>query len=211
MLTTFGSGPVRRRWLILAAGIAAVVGWSVPISGTIAYAASGNGVPQWAATIRPSATASTQALLGVAAVSARNVWAVGTLIVHWNGRKWSVVAGAKTRKCHAELQGISAASSSEIWAVGVCVNAQNQTKPIIERWNGRHWVLQASPRVGTAGISELFAVKAISASDAWAVGQSKSGSSFRTLIEHWNGHAWKVVASIGPGPHGTTLQGVTAV
>jgi hypothetical protein len=39
---------------------------------------------------------------------------------------------------------------------------------------------------------ELMAVAADSARDAWAVGATSSGL---TLIEHWNGHAWKQVSS----------------
>jgi hypothetical protein len=35
-------------------------------------------------------------LASVAALSKGYAWAVGSLIEHWNGRKWSVVPGAKT-------------------------------------------------------------------------------------------------------------------
>jgi hypothetical protein len=46
----------------------------------------------------------------------------------------------------------------------------------------------------------------------WAVGQSSSadGSQIQTLVEHWNGHAWKVVGSPSPTSQ-TWLNAVTVV
>lgn len=48
------------------------------------------------------------------------------------------------------------------------------------------WNTVASPPVGSEG--NLTAVTALSATDAWAVGQYEGPDSLqRTLIEHWNG------------------------
>ncbi len=74
------------------------------------------------------------------------------------------------------------------------------------------WQVVPSPSPGPA---ELAAVAATSATDAWAVGNRLTpGGSYRTLIEHWNGNAWKVVPS--PNPAGgtsptDTLGGVVAL
>jgi hypothetical protein len=66
-------------------------------------------------------------LADIAAVSSRNVWAVGPssytpgeerpLLAHWNGASWRVqhLAAGRPRRT---LMGISALSASEIWAVG---------------------------------------------------------------------------------------------
>ena len=35
--------------------------------------------------------------------------------------------------------------------------------------------------------------------DAWAVGYYFNGMSNQTLVEHWNGKAWKVQPSLNPG------------
>ena len=48
---------------------------------------------------------------------------------------------------------------------------------------------------------------AISASNAWAVGYTRN--SYRTLIERWNGTAWKQVPSRTPGQL-SQLVGVAA-
>jgi hypothetical protein len=55
-------------------------------------------------------------------------------------------------------------------------------------------------------------VVALSPSDAWAVGdQSKTRTSAaRTLLEHWNGTSWKVVASPNPRAGLNTLFAVDA-
>src|SRR5260221_14769996 len=51
----------------------------------------------------------------------------------------------------------------------------------------------------------LTGVAVVSACDAWAVGYDSS----KTLIEHWNGSAWIVVASPHPGSF-SVLYGVQA-
>jgi hypothetical protein len=54
---------------------------------------------------------------------------------------------------------------------------------------------------------ELFGVAATSARNAWAVGQVTTSG--KTVILHWNGHAWKRVASPTP-KGGGALYGVAA-
>jgi hypothetical protein len=58
----------------------------------------------------------------VAAVSRRNVWAVGgwsrPLIVHWDGRRWTNATPAPLRRRKASLEAISAVSARNIWAAG---------------------------------------------------------------------------------------------
>ncbi len=55
---------------------------------------------------------------------------------------------------------------------------------------------------GTSG-SQFTAVSAVSSTDVWAVGiQDTAGpaTGLRTLIEHWDGKAWSVVASPNVDP-----------
>jgi hypothetical protein len=68
----------------------------------------------------------------------------------------------------------------------------------------------ASPSpAGPAQLDGLHGVSAVSASNAWAVGSYVSGGVKRTLIEHWNGRAWKQVLSKNPGSS-NLLAGVAA-
>jgi hypothetical protein len=74
------------------------------------------------------------------------------------------------------------------------------------------WQVVPSPGPGQSG---LHSVSAVSATDAWAVGDYLNDSGhYRTLTEHWNGHTWQVVPS--PNPAGgasptDTLAGVVAL
>jgi hypothetical protein len=65
---------------------------------------------------------------------------------------------------------------------------------------------------GTIPFAQLYGVAATSASNAWAVGNQPGDPAAQTLIEHWDGTAWCVVAS--PSPSGSSepsgLQSVAA-
>jgi hypothetical protein len=185
-----------------AAAAAVVVGLVLAAPGLPALAA----VP---VTATPRAVAG-EMLLSVAAVSKSDAWAVGSVIEHWNGRKWSLVPGARTPKCAVYLEGVAARSASSAWAVGYCGTARSH-RPIIERWNGRRWSVQSSPGTAASLVSELNSVTVTSGSSAWAVGEYTSKGKIIPLIERWNGRAWKIQASPDPSPQGAELIGVTAL
>ncbi len=84
----------------------------------------------WAreASPNPGGSTSGDVLEGVAATSGSNVWAVGNytnasdtiqnvLILHWNGRKWTMTNGPRPGT-HNELFAVGANASSDVWAVG---------------------------------------------------------------------------------------------
>lgn len=58
--------------------------------------------------------------------------------------------------------------------------------------------------------SELHDVRALGASDAWAVGSYVLGSLEAPLIEHWDGATWAVVAAPTAGSDGAQLLAVAA-
>src|SRR5262249_58077463 len=96
------------------------------------------------------------------------------------------------------LEAVAAVSPSSAWAVGGYSNGSEQ-KTLIEHFNGRSWKQVPSPSPGGTHDSYLFGVTALSSSNAWAVGGYVLGTTEQTLIEHWNGRAWKRVASPNPG------------
>jgi len=155
-------------------------------------------------------TAASAQLESVAAVSTSDAWAVGSVIEHWNGRKWSVVPGASTGNCAVFLNGVAAQSASSAWAVGYC-GTSGAHRPIIEHWNGHQWSVQPSPVTPASSVSQLNSVTATSGSNAWAVGEYQSNGQTIPLIERWNGQAWKIQASPDPSPQGAELAGVTAL
>jgi hypothetical protein len=161
-------------------------------------------------------------LRGVAGISPTDVWAVGeysfegagrhiigyTLVEHWDGSAWSIVA-SPTNGNYSTLTAVSALAANDVWAVGysdtsgIYLNLQ----PIIEHWDGTSWSLVPNPDLGT-NFNFLYGVAAISANDVWAVGQQPgTDGTPRPLIEHWDGSTWSVV----PGPSIETLSGLNAV
>jgi len=119
-----------------------------------------------------------------------------TLIEHWNGSAWKIVASANFAPSGNTLAAISVVSASDMWAVGTTTSASSASgyQPLIEHWNGTQWSISSSPAVA----GRLASVAAIAANDAWAVGSYVGPHGIATLAEHWNGTKWSVVSSPSP-------------
>jgi hypothetical protein len=162
-------------------------------------------------------------LNGVSALSGSDAWAVGsyqsatgsqrTLILHWNGTGWARVASPDPGgRDDSYLSAVSALSPDNAWAAGYDITGSGQ-QSLILHWNGARWTQVPSPGPPGGAVSGLSAV---SPSDAWAVGSYVTNTSGtlvdKTLVLHWNGTAWAVVASPDPGgTAGTALLGVSAL
>ena len=175
---------------------------------------------RWAIVPSPSpGTFGLNALYGVAANSANDVWAVGsftntgeyaqTLIVHWDGTSWRVIPSANVPGSNNELYGVVALGPNDVWAVGYSGNAAFGFFTLVEHWNGSTWSIVSSP--SPLGDDIFRAVSGTGASDIWAVGRSRNSFTFRTspLIEYWNGNSWSQV--LGAGGEDSALYGVTAI
>lgn len=136
---------------------------------------------------------------GVAAISSTNAWAVGsynagteaapsfrTLVLHWNGTRWSAVASPNRGQSNL-YGGVSGTAANNIWAVG-----RGGRSTLVEHWNGSRWTIVSSPN--GSGTNELYGVSALSATRAFAVGaRTISSTSTRTLVLRWNGTAWRLM------------------
>jgi hypothetical protein len=169
-----------------------------------------------------SAASSAGLLNAVAAVSARNVWAVGcsggcngpdSLILHWNGKKWAKVASPDPGAGLDELTGVSAVSANNVWAVGYACDTAGcgAFKTLIVHWNGKKWSTVTSPDPG-AVFNFLYGVTAVSATDVWAAGTEVPAGSelFKSVVLHWNGKTWSRVHSPTASGKSTTLYGISA-
>jgi hypothetical protein len=121
-------------------------------------------------------------LNAVASPSSSEAWAVGDkgLIEHWNGRRWR----QKHANTSENLYGISMASSRNGWAVG---------RNVILHWDGESWKVVPYPRDPWGGGDTIRAVKVVSATNVYAVGQNDTDPS--PLILHYNGTKWKRLTS----------------
>jgi hypothetical protein len=110
------------------------------------------------------------------------------------------------------LTGVTATSSSNAWAAGF-YSTSTSPQALIEHWNGSAWCTVASPDPGGSGeTNRLQGVTAVSSSNAWAAGYFGTATRSHTLIEHWNGTAWKQQASPDPTgfSRGSLLSAVAA-
>lgn len=174
----------------------------------------------WSVIQGPMPPSNPSLLYAVAAVSANDIWAVGsylsgkyqqTLTEHWNGSTWSIITSPNVGQYTNVLHGISAVASNDVWAVGYRYDKTGNIFTLIEHWNGTSWSISSPPKHGNTS-GDLLSVAAIATNDIWAVGDFPNSIQQETLTEHWNGSRWNVVTS--PNPSGSlrsVLNGVTAI
>jgi hypothetical protein len=213
--------PIRRlAWAVAASSITATAVAAATTAGAPAAAFVAAGVAPCAAWTGgdqppdPGGTGHNNTLSGVAVLSPCNAWAVGsfdpeqTLIVHWDGASWTQVPSPDPGIA-TTLSGVSAVSASDVWAVGQYYNA-GAFHTLIVHWDGTSWTQVPSPDAPGSTQDKLLAVRATSATSAWAVGSYYNGSNvFETLILHWDGTTWTQVASPDPA-QSSELTGVAA-
>ena len=181
-----------RRWV----SVTALAGASVLIA-SAASAATG-----WTVVTVPQ-TGNNTILLGAAARTSTDAWAVGEQFAaagqvppppvsyHWNGSAWSIVA-TPVLGVSSALLGVSASTATDAWAVGFSILGRHDDGTLIEHWNGTAWSVNSS-LVVKGFVAELTGVADLSPTDAWAVGEGNG-----PLLEHWNGSAWSSVTIPDP-------------
>ncbi len=175
----------------------------------------------------PGGTASS-AISGLSAVtctSPRNCWAVGDYSVlrprrvgrnqalHWNGRRWSLVATPQlgsAKNVSNDLSSLSCTGADNCWAVGDYGGqfANGVDLSQILHWNGTKWSAVATPQpdgTGRGADNTLTAVSCTSAGNCWAAGYYGSlgaaTGAGRNQTVHWNGKKWALMPT--PDPIGT--------
>ena len=166
----------------------------------------------WSVVPAPNVGVSGDYLEGVAAVSADDVWAVGTsstfgeaqaIILHWDGSNWSVVP-SPTFPGGSALFAVAAVAADNVWAVGGrVVGAPGPTGGTLTlNWDGSTWNTVPSPNPpNQAEDNHLRALAVISADDIWAIGSNDVPGNFKhAMTLRWNGTDWRLVRN----PHGGT-------
>jgi hypothetical protein len=174
----------------------------------------------WTVVASPNVGTGANELLGISAVSANDVWAVGystngtaqqALIELWNGTSWKVVPSPTPSGSNGSVLGaVKALSAKDVWAVGEYLNSSNVDQTLTEHWNGTSWSIVTSPNMGTS-TNLLNGVTAVASNDVWAVGEFFNNGIYQTLTEQWNGTSWSIVASANAGTANNFLDCVAAV
>jgi len=187
---------------------------------------------QWSVFQGPAFAPQSEPLLNaITAVSANDIWAVGSLLnhdlqvlnflfEHWDGTSWTATA---IESGDAFLLGASADASDDAWAVGFAGPENATSRTLVLHWDGASWKKVPSPSAGS-GANQLNGVAALAPNDVWAVGFSTATPKpppgqdrvpTATLIEHYDGTSWSVVPSPNIGPNSqyqsNGLLGITAV
>lgn len=158
-------------------------------------------------------------LSAVVAVSADDVWAAGdaqvtmgthhasqTLVLHWDGERWTRLPSPNEKPLvHGSwLLGLATAGPNAVWAVGKHGTGHGQVT-LVERWNGQAWNVVATPTGPTRSYEQgLGRVTVVSAKGVWAAG----GYNATGLVERWDGSSWSKVPFAGPPE--LTLYGISA-
>jgi hypothetical protein len=142
---------------------------------------------------------STQGFGDISGSGDHDVWAVGPIsAVHWNGKAWArVPTGSLDARVVADI------AKTDTWLFGV---AGNKLRAEFAHWNGKLISTSAAPDQGKYQ-PQVLALYAAGNADVWAAGASgpdpfrppfysptKASGRYSSLIEHWNGKAWSVVA-----------------
>ena len=153
-------------------------------------------------------------LLAVDAVAPNDVWAVGiyspnpvledhSLILHWNGVRWSVVV----HNCdtYGGLTGITLLSATNGWAVGDSETCH---------YDGSRWTEVPSPQPRNEYSEIAYPLEdasGVAPNDVWAVGARVIDTPFtvewRAIAEHWDGTQWTIDFNVP----GQALYGVDAL
>ncbi len=112
-------------------------------------------------------------LARVSAASSGDVWAVGSRVFHWNGKRWSPVTNAALAGSGLSLRDVVALSARSVWVVG-----GDDQGPVAIHWDGRAWPrfdLHGWPRgaVRCKGPAVAELVGASSDRDVWVAGNAE--------------------------------------
>ena len=161
-----------------------------------------------------SAGVKNMVLNGVAAPAPTNVFAVGTgysrgqwrtLVRHWDGDSWKTQPSPNVNDQVHALNDVAVAADGTAWAVGE--RGQSKVKTVVQRYDGTTWRMQRSPNP-SKDRNVLYGVDVAPSGDVYAAGTRWNAKrQFRTMIQHYDGDAWEMLA----GGYSGTLWAVDVV
>ena len=102
------------------------------------------------------------------------------------------------------LTSVSANSATDIWAVGDLTAPGIEVRTLALHFNGSTWSVVPTPNVvhgGNLTQNVLTSVVAAGPNDVTAVGYTLANFTELTMVQHWDGVSWKVVASPNVSKH----------
>ena len=118
---------------------------------------------------------------------------------------WSIVPAPNVDVSDNALTAVAAISPTDAWAVGYSTDGTGFTHALALHWDGVSWHTVDTP--ARYRFTRFYAVAALAPDDVWAAGDFFADIDGGALIEHWNGHAWKVVNAKSDGQ----VQGLAGI
>jgi len=204
---------------VLGLALAAVPAWaaspsqrSSPASTPPARAARAAASAAWRQVSISASGAGTTSLTAVAGTSPSDVWVVGSRTVaatgqvravseHFDGARWTVVTPPQPGTGQDMLTGVSVSSPTQVWAVGNWLSGDTGGQLLLHSTGGQ-WTATRPPDA----VGDLHAVRALSGSDVWAVGDFlNTHGVLQPYAEHWDGVRWTRVSVPDPNPYGGAI------
>ena len=128
------------------------------------------------------------------------------LAERWNGTRWSLTGVVNpVGSMRAVLYAVSCRRAGSCVAAGFALGGTGHPVPLVERWNGVAWRVEAVPRAPGAQGSYLFGVTCPAADRCEAVGASDLGP----LAERWDGVRWRIQATPDTASGGGNLYAIS--
>jgi hypothetical protein len=191
---------------------------ALAIAFALALTTAASATGQW--TIVQGAVGTSSGISGIlysTACAGTTCWAVGAspasttapnppLIETNTGTGWSVVTAPSPAPVNT-LLGVACVDANDCWAVG-----HTGDETLIEEYAAGTWSYVSSPNPPSLFQPMLTGVSCVSLDDCWAVGWGQLSVGYQTLIEHYDGSAWTIVASPnGVDADSNLLNGVACV
>ena len=155
---------------------------------------------RWGIISSPNVGPGDNALVAIAAASARDIWAVGyhdagsfyrSLVEHWDGDRWTVVTLPLRGGGGDGLNAVDVGASGVVWAVGGSARVRGSSQPLVLRLSGQRWSSVPAPE--SLHSATLNGVVAWGGGVAWIVGATRSGGGDRAFGLQADGRNWRTV------------------
>lgn len=177
----------------------------------------------WCTVKSPDPASGENVLNAVAAASPSDIWAVGysvsrvphehTLMLHWNGIRWSTVPSPDPSQLFGnQLAAVTAFSAKNAWAAGSYVSKSHFERNLVMRWNGQRWRQEPIASRGRLG-DGIDTLTATSRSNVLALGhQDDATFTAKAVALQWNGRTWRRMSGLrlGGAREGGYLTGARA-
>ena len=109
------------------------------------------------------------------------------LVERWDGARWNIVATPNPSAGAAFLVAVSCTSATSCIAVGDSSTSADRYQTLVERWDGTHWSIVASPNPAGSNFNFLESVSCTTATNCVAVGSAGDGIHPVPVVQRWNG------------------------